>query len=66
MSEAIYMDTDQVAEMLGVSPRTLEDWRYRGGGPPYCKLGRSVRYMRHKVIAWSEGHEQAHTSQESA
>ena len=35
----------EAAERLGVSPRTLEDWRLRGGGPVYIKLGRRlVRY----------------------
>lgn len=35
----------EAAERLGVSPRTLEDWRLRGGGPVYRKLGRRlVRY----------------------
>lgn len=35
----------EAAERLGVSPRTLEDWRLRGRGPVYRKLGRRlVRY----------------------
>jgi hypothetical protein len=28
------------AESLGWSVRTLQDKRYRGGGPPYTKIGR--------------------------
>ena len=44
MMEAL-LTTVQAAEHLGLSPRTLEDWRVRGGGPPYRKLGRkAVRY----------------------
>lgn len=38
------MTTQQAAAWLCVSPRTLEDWRLRGGGPFFRKLGRSVRY----------------------
>jgi hypothetical protein len=38
------MTTRQAAAWLCVSPRTLEDWRLRGGGPTFRKLGRSVRY----------------------
>lgn len=35
----------EAAGWLGVSIRTLEDWRLRGGGPIYHKLGkRLVRY----------------------
>jgi excisionase family DNA binding protein len=41
------MTTEEVAEYLGVSPRTLENWRYRGGGPRWIRIGAngaSVRY----------------------
>lgn len=36
------LTTRQAAEVLGVSPRTLEDWRLRGGGPVYRKVGRRL------------------------
>ena len=39
------LTTSQAAERLGLSPRTLEEWRLRGGGPVFRKLGRrTVRY----------------------
>lgn len=39
------LTTGQAAAYLGTSPRTLEDWRLRGGGPVYRKVGRRlVRY----------------------
>jgi hypothetical protein len=34
----------QAAARLHVSIKTLQSWRSRGGGPPYRKLGRCVRY----------------------
>lgn len=37
----------QVAEILGISVRTVQGWRHRGGGPRYLKLGKghgAVRY----------------------
>lgn len=37
---------DQAAEILRVSPRTLQGWRHRGDGPPFVKLGSAVRYRR--------------------
>ena len=44
MSERL-LTTTQAAERLGTSPRTLEDWRLRGGGPVFHKIGRRlVRY----------------------
>jgi excisionase family DNA binding protein len=41
----------QVAEILNVKPRTLEDWRMRGTGPhlPFVRLGRTVRYRADDV-----------------
>lgn len=39
------LTTSEAAALLNTSPRTLEDWRLRGGGPVYCKVGRRlVRY----------------------
>jgi hypothetical protein len=40
----------QAALFLGLSPRTLQAWRVRGGGPPYLKIGRVVRYQRRALI----------------
>jgi excisionase family DNA binding protein len=35
----------QAAEHLGLSRKTLEGWRTRGGGPKFVRLGtRAVRY----------------------
>lgn len=41
-----YFTTLQAADYLGLSRQALELWRHRGEGPPYCKIGRSVRYRR--------------------
>src|SRR5262245_38424398 len=43
---------NQAAKLLGVSPRTLQAWRLRGGGPPYLKIGRAVRYQRKVLVAF--------------
>ncbi len=48
------LTTAQAAQFLSVSPRTLEDWRLRGGGPPFRKYGRLVRYLRGDLIAFAE------------
>ena len=34
----------QTAEWLNVPQRTLQDWRQRGKGPKYIKIGGAVRY----------------------
>jgi len=35
---------EEVALRLAISPDTLAKWRYRGKGPAYVKLNRTVRY----------------------
>ena len=45
---------NEAAELLGLSPRTLQSWRVRGGGPRFCKIGRAVRYRRHFLIEFLE------------
>jgi hypothetical protein len=45
----------EMAYLLGLSVRTLEGLRLRGGGPPYVKLSRSVRYRRGDGLAWAAG-----------
>ena len=38
------LDSVQVAELLRLPVRTLDQWRYLGKGPKYIKVGRHVRY----------------------
>ncbi len=42
----------QVADLLQIPARTLEDWRQRQSGPPYRKLGKHVRYELQTVVQW--------------
>ena len=35
---------DAAASRLGVTPETLANWRWRGDGPRYVRVGRRVRY----------------------
>lgn len=42
----------QVADALKITPKTLEQWRWRGEGPRFFKLGRMVRYRRSDLEAW--------------
>jgi predicted DNA-binding transcriptional regulator AlpA len=71
-SDAIVDDADRLdrlineteaARFLGYSVRTLQNWRVRGGGPPYIKVSnRSIRYRRRDLIAWADAHLRSHTS----
>lgn len=58
-----YLTTAEAAKMLGVSVRTLEQFRSDGGGPRcvYVRMpsGRSSpRYRTDDLEAWAEGGEQ--------
>lgn len=45
-------DERREAARLGLSPRTLQQWRRKGAGPPYLKIGMAVRYNPEAVDAW--------------
>ena len=62
--DALLTET-QAAEFLQVSPRTLQAWRVRGGGPRYQKLGRAVRYQRRALVEWLEARTRRSTCEES-
>lgn len=49
------MTGQQVADMLQVSPRTVEEWRQTHHGPPWRRVGKHVRYTESEVVAWYEG-----------
>lgn len=43
------------AAFLGFSPRALQNWRVRGGGPCFVKVStRSIRYRRRDLMNWAD------------
>ena len=42
----------QLAEELDVVDRTVREWRERGTGPDFIRIGRSVFYRRSAIMAW--------------
>jgi hypothetical protein len=48
----VLWNQSQVADYLGISPRTVEGWRRRGTGPAWQRVGRSPRYFKRDVLAW--------------
>jgi Helix-turn-helix domain len=51
------LTTAGAAEFLGFSVRTLEFWRVKRKGPPYCRpSGSSIRYLRVDLIQWLTSH----------
>ena len=59
--DALFTES-QASEFLQISVRTLQAWRVRGGGPPFVKCGRSVRYRRRDLLSWVDQETVEHTS----
>ena len=62
----ILLNQSEAARLLNVSPRTLEGWRLRGGGPLYSALGGGkrgrIRYRPSALDDWLKESERRSTS----
>ena len=56
-------DETTVSKQLKCETKTLQAWRCRGGGPPFIRVGRLVRYRPQDVLAWIESRRVASTSE---
>jgi hypothetical protein len=61
-----FLNTEQAAFYVGLSPRTLRRMRRKGGGPPFRRHAAFVRYHVADVIAWSEATARTTRAQEAA
>lgn len=50
----IWFTTEECAAYLSMPTETLLHWRKNAKGPPHHKFGRSVRYSKADVDAWTE------------
>ena len=48
------IDSRETARILGLSPVTLQQLRARGDGPPFFRIGRTVRFRLGDVLAWRD------------
>jgi predicted DNA-binding transcriptional regulator AlpA len=54
----------EAGQFLSLSHRTLQNWRVKGGGPKYLKIGaKSVRYRLSDLQSWLENATRSNTSQ---
>lgn len=60
----LLLNEQQVAQRQGRSVRTLQNQRVQGGGIPYFKLGRVVRYRLSDVVEWEDARRFSSTSEE--
>jgi hypothetical protein len=57
-----YMTCVQAAQLLSLSPRTLEKFRVQGSGPVFRKFGRRVIYSRRDLEYWAQSRQCVSTS----
>jgi predicted DNA-binding transcriptional regulator AlpA len=60
--ELTTLDTAGASRYTGLSQSTLEKRRLYGGGPPFLKLGRLVRYRISDLDRWLDSQLMATTS----
>lgn len=48
----VWLTPDDAATILSVPTATLSQWRYRGRGPRYSRVGGIVRYSRRDLDDW--------------
>jgi predicted DNA-binding transcriptional regulator AlpA len=46
------MNEQAVAKQLNCQIKTMQAWRNRGGGPPFVRVGRLIRYSPDSVAEW--------------
>ena len=49
---------DEVAVVLGATPKTLANWRCERRGPPFLKIGRQALYPLDSLNRWLDQQEQ--------
>lgn len=49
-----YFDEKDLAKRWGMSVKTLQNWRTKGIGPKWEKIGRSVRYRLRVILAYEK------------
>jgi predicted DNA-binding transcriptional regulator AlpA len=52
------------ATFLRVSLSWLAKARMRGDGPPFIKIGRSIRYSESALLQWTKAHQRLSTSEQ--
>ena len=61
-----FVDTTAAARYLSLSPHSLECYRSLGGGPPFYKFGKFVRYAVADLEGWAAERRHDRTAGENA
>jgi excisionase family DNA binding protein len=54
----------EAADLLRVSMSWLAKARMRGDGPPYIRIGRSIRYSEAALLQWMKSRQRLSTSEQ--
>jgi excisionase family DNA binding protein len=60
----VLLTPKEAARLLKVSLSWLAKARMRGDGPPYMRIGRSIRYSEAALIQWMKGRQRMSTSEQ--
>ena len=61
-----FVDTEAAARYLALSAHSLECYRSLGGGPPFYKFGKFVRYAVADLEVWAAKRRHDRTAGENA
>ena len=60
----VLLTPKEAAKLLKVSVSWLAKARMRGDGPPYIRIGRSIRYTEAALIQWMKSRQRLSTSEQ--
>jgi excisionase family DNA binding protein len=60
----VLLTPKEAAKLLKVSLSWLAKARMRGDGPPYIRIGRSIRYAEAALIQWMKSRQRLSTSEQ--
>jgi excisionase family DNA binding protein len=60
MNDTKALTRQQVAEILSVRCETLSRWAARNEGPPFVRIGKTIRYHAAEIDRYLRGEQAAH------
>jgi predicted DNA-binding transcriptional regulator AlpA len=60
----VLLTAKEAARLLKVSLSWLAKARMRGDGPPYIRIGRSIRYAEVALVQWMKSRQRLSTSEQ--